>query len=174
MSKRSTKHPSHYCKPAVSVWFVLKFISKYRVLKSWCCKLKCNSKSVKTSLAQACHPVSWWVAHISIFFFFFTMDCHWKCGVYNKHCGFLMEWYAKIHSTLNAAINFAKNFLMLIYLANQWWLVTAPDNTGSLLGKCVLIEARRWKPKFMSVVSPATKEQKMIKGTFQTIECYKI
>lgn len=107
-------------------------------------------------------------------FFFFTVDSHWKCGVYDKHCGFLIELYAKIHSTLNAAINFTKNFLMLIYVANQWWLVITPDNTGSLLGKRVLIEARRWKTKFMSIVSPAAKEQKMIKGTFQTIKCYKI
>jgi hypothetical protein len=40
--------------------------------------------------------------------------------------------YAKIHPTVNAAINFIKYFLVLMYLASLC-LMTRPHNTGSLL-----------------------------------------
>lgn len=62
-----------------------------------------------------------------------------------------------------------------MYLANQWWLVAAPGNTGSLLDiKKGIDRSKVLKDEVYVDCPPAAKELKMIKGTFQTIECYKI
>jgi len=53
--------------------------------------------------------------------------------------------------------------------------VAAPGNTGSLLDiKKGIDRSKVLKDEVYVDCPPAAKELKMIKGTFQTIECYKI